>query len=186
MLPRVATALKRLRRAAPGDVLVLDAGGACSTDAPLCRQTQGRAAAITLDAIGYNAANVTGYIAPPARIKLGENYLRMALVDGQHPFSDGTFTYAAAHEPNKVHIALTTADRVHITPAGTLVLSNLDGGQIGEVVLRVITGGAEVKNVRVHDTSGTPPDATIVGTLEFIESEARQYQKRNSDGLHDK
>ncbi len=183
-LPRVASALKRLKRAASGSVLVLDAGDACAAISPLCRQTQGRAAAIMLDAIGYDAANVTGYIVPPARTKLGENYLRMALVDEQHSFSDDTFAYAAAPEPGKVHIPLATADNVHITAVGALTLAKLDGGQIGEVVMRVVASSAQVQHIHIHDSSDAPPDATIAGTLEFIESEARQYRMRHADDLH--
>lgn len=65
-------------------VLFLDLGHACAPDVWHCTATDGRSTLIALDAMGYQAANISGALTPESRIRLRDNLLGMALVDTDH------------------------------------------------------------------------------------------------------
>lgn len=106
-LPRLHTFLRGLKNLPPADepdvmlcavepvarrILLLDAGNACAPDAWHCAATGGRSALIVLDAMGYQAVNVAGFLTAESRARLDANYLGMALVDEAHPWQSGTIT----------------------------------------------------------------------------------------------
>jgi hypothetical protein len=189
LVPRLATFLWRLRAAVAGDVLLLDTGNACDETRPDCADSDGRAAVILLDAVGYHALNVTGYIDAPARQRLHENYLNAGLADADHAWiSAGGMAYSVAppsDRPHTLHIALQTGDASTVSPQPTLhtihtvMLGAVTVGQVGVVTVRYDVAGAELLSSRVEVMPPhTPPDATIAGTLEFIRDELAYARKR--------
>ncbi len=108
-LPRLHTFLRQLKNQRPADepdvmlcavepvarrILLLDAGNACALDTWHCAATGGRSALIVLDAMGYQAANVAGFLTAEGRARLDANYLGIALVDEAHPWQSGDVVVA--------------------------------------------------------------------------------------------
>jgi hypothetical protein len=188
LLPRHATLIKRLRGQTEGQLLLLDAGGSCSNDVRLCHITEGRASLILLDAIGYDAANVTGFLSERGRQKLGTNYLNMALVDADHSFVRNGIAFAAqppASREHHLYISLKTAAEVVLLPESThgyvytLTLRTLAADEVGLVTVSLNDTVTELVCSSVHAlTPDVRPDPTITSTLEFIKQEAHLYEKQ--------
>ena len=96
LLPRLHTFLRQLKAQPVDDeftvmlcaveplqrqFLLLDLGAACADDVWHCAVTGGRSALIVMDAMGYQAANVSGYLTAEARTRLEANLLQLALLD---------------------------------------------------------------------------------------------------------
>jgi hypothetical protein len=86
LLPRLFTFLRQLRgeHAAGMRALLIDLGESCAPDVFPCDVTGGRSTLIALDAMGYDAANVSKELAEAERVKLANNFLHMILIDSQH------------------------------------------------------------------------------------------------------
>jgi hypothetical protein len=189
-LPRLARAITQHRRAAEGRVLLLDMGNACAFAAEECTLTDGRAAPIVLDAMGYDAANVRGYLSRASREKLRENYLNIALADEDQPIVlDGVALADVPPDalPHWLHIALDTAPTTHISPnptlnnIHTLTLATVTAGQIG--VTAIAGTGNTVRLVHtdiITPPTQTRPDATIAGAVEFVRDEVRFLKRKRS------
>src|SRR5688572_28849719 len=95
LLPRLFTFIKHLRALDVDDeddvmlcalqpqarrILLVDLGESCAPDAWHCKATGGRSMLVTLDAMGYDAANVSGQLSPEERAKLADT-AQMELVD---------------------------------------------------------------------------------------------------------
>ena len=191
LLPRIATLLKQLKKKIDGRYCLLDAGNSCNDSDPLCKTTEGRASIIVLDAIGYDAVNVTGFLSPVIRQKLSQNYLQIALVDETHPFEKDGVTYSQ-HPPSSqtphLHIALQTTPETYILPQSTqgfiytLHLQTIQAGQIGLVKVRINDTNSSLMQTDIHTvTANILPDPTIAGTLDFVRDEARYYEKRQDN-----
>ncbi|MEM6529285.1 MAG: hypothetical protein AAF653_13385 [Chloroflexota bacterium] len=191
LLPRIATLLKRLKQQAEGRILLLDAGASCDPSVKLCQQTGGRASIIALDAMGFHAVNVTGFLAEGSREKLAANYLKVALVDALHPYHHEGIAYSAkppATHDQSLHIALETVTETHLMPAPsqgyifTLKLRTIGAGQIGQATLSIDSTDVDLVQSTIHSlTPDVVPDATIAGTMEFIEDEARYHSRNQKD-----
>ncbi len=190
LLPRLATLIRRLRREVSDKVLLLDMGNSCVPSVPLCIQTEGRAILILMDAIAYDAANVTGVLEPAARAKLADNHLHLALVDADHPFESETgVVYAdkpTSTASKALHIALQTKPEAQLMPNAasslvyTLHLRTLQAGQVGQAVMTLDDEDTELTQFSVHElTRDVLPDPTIAGTLDFVKAEARFYSRRS-------
>jgi hypothetical protein len=187
-LPRYATFIRRLRTAVDGRVLLLDAGNACSAEAEVCLLTEGRAAPIVLDAMGYEAVNVSAYLPDGARNKLRANYLNTALVDADHPYiaEDGV-AYAdlpPAAVPHRLHIALETGETTLLSPEPTLnriytlTLQTLEVWEVGQVHVSVSDEETTLIAAEVHRCPpNTPPDATISGAVDFVRDEVNHLKR---------
>jgi hypothetical protein len=187
-LPRYAPLLRARRTHATGRVLLLDTGDACAPTSEPCAITNGRAAPIVLDAMGYHAANVTGYLDDKARTRLQHNYLNIALVSPGYPYIEQGIAYAAVPPeaiPHQLHIALdnvngqaTLSDKPTLNRIYTLWLASVQAWQAGEAV---ITWDGDIPTIArsiIHDIPRqTRPDATIAGTVDFVMDEVR-YLKR--------
>lgn len=186
--PRVATALRRLRGEAEGQTLLLDAGNACDPSAEPCALTDGRAAPILLDAMGYDAANVSGYLTDAGRAALRQNYLNVALVDEPHPYISGEgLAFASvppAAQPHRLHIAMEVgtatglSDGPTLNRIYTLTLGALDTWAIGRAVVE-FDGDATrlLRDEMIPVALTTRPDATIAGAVDFVRDEVRLLKK---------
>ena len=183
-LPRLFTQLQRLKSSAAGAILMLDLGNACDNAAWHCRETGGRSMLIVLDGMGYHAANVAGGLDATNRAKLAAQ-VTMALVDETHPWPfrlpSCDLPIIATVQPDDLETRL----QVHLSPASrseivgdTLRLQDIRGGQIGEVNID-LQPSPSIADIEIHDLpTGTPPNPTIAGAVEFVEAEARLFQKK--------
>ncbi|GAB4516349.1 MAG: hypothetical protein OHK0046_21580 [Anaerolineae bacterium] len=171
LLPRMFTFIQSLREGKP---LLLDLGHSCDPEVWPCGITQGRAALYVLDAMGYTAANVQGVLTAESRAKLLDN-VALALVNDAHPHTHGalTFTTHPQQQPTP-QIILTPAESTHLEN-NVLRLAGVAQGELG--VVRVENG--EIVAQSIHPLPAkTLPDATITGAVDFVEAEARYYEKR--------
>lgn len=185
LLPRLYTFLRRLRQEAGGRALLLDAGNACADETWHCAATGGRSALLVLDAMGYQAANVTGFLTEAGRQKLAENLLGMALVDETQAWETGGILVTAREEsqsPHEICIVLRTGDSTRLDH-NWLSLADVQAGQVGVTQI----GSAENGELAIqrHEIltvpPTTPPDPTIAATVDFVLSEARYYQKQRGN-----
>lgn len=190
LLPRLYTLIRRLK-AAPyeGRRLLLDLGDSCAPDAWHCQATGGRSTLIVLDAMGYDAVNVSGFLTAEGREKL-EGQVSVALIDHAHTWQDngmyvtnGTRRGEAPGRPYHTHIVLTPATSTHIE-GSTIYLASVNAGQVG---MAQIGGSGNGKPVLLASDvfdlpATTPPDPTIAAAVEFVESEARYLQRKRGPG----
>ncbi|MYD11280.1 MAG: hypothetical protein F4X02_14715 [Chloroflexi bacterium] len=185
LLPRMFTFLQRLGAADSARALLLDLGGACSDAVWHCRATGGRSALIVLDGMGYHAANVAGALDAANREKLAEQ-VTMALVDGERdwayhvpPLRDPSIVVALRPREcaARLQIALTPAAETRID-GNCLRLRGVEAGCIGEAVVD-LRGRPQLVSATTHTLpADTPPNPSIAGAVEFVEAEARFYQRQ--------
>ena len=176
LLPRLARLLWNLKRTANGITRIFDLGDACSTTIPLCEWTDGRAVIIVLDAMGYDAIHVNGYLNSNAYEKLTENYLNAVLVNAEQSYTDDQLHFGAHPIPNKLHIPIAPSLVSDAMPA-LVHLPSLSAGQVGQAVL-TIEEAQLVSRYSVFDLSpDVLPEPTIVATLDFVMQEAHYFQK---------
>lgn len=184
LLPRLFTLLGRLKAPSVGATLVFDLGRACDETAWHCRETGGRSMLILLDGMGYHAANVDGELDDADREKLGAQ-VTMTLIDETH---SGQFRLPARDDPlivaahpdareQRFQIVLAPNERTKIEH-NALRLQDISGGQIGAVRV-TLAPAPHIAAVDIHDLPGdTPPNPTIAGAVEFVEAEARLFQRK--------
>lgn len=155
--------------------ILLDLGHACVPEAWHCEATEGRSALLVMDAMGYDVVNVEGYLSSEARTKLPD-LTHVALLDRQHPIwtspDQVTVVHSGAHQFDAAPRILITLET---TPQAPASLPALAAGQVG--VIHFGTG----HNTKPHVfdlPADTLPDPTIAATVDFVVSEARQYQKK--------
>lgn len=209
-LSRLHTFLRQLKNQRPADepdvmlcmvepvvrrTLLLDAGNACTPEAWHCAATGGRSALIILDAMGYHAANVSGYLTAEGRARLDANYLGMALVDESHPWHSGDVTvtcddFVGAHGGSslpgdeRLRVVLPVSQTSMVgeglrpSPMGVLHLPLMQAGQVGVIHVTWENG---LPVLGAHDIlsmpPNTPPDPTIAATVEFVLAEARRLER---------
>ena len=215
LLPRLFTFIKSLRqdlmRFAPEDefdvmlcpvqpppvrALLLDLGESCAPDVWHCTATGGRSMLIALDALGYHAANVSGFLSPDSRAKLADNVMSMALVDPDHPWQSDDLLLTTPDTTNSfvstqpsvlspqsfsLHISLIPADSTRLA-LHTLHLARVEAGQVGTAYI----GGADSEPNLLADAvfdlpADTPPDPTISGTVDFVRNEARFFARKHEE-----
>jgi hypothetical protein len=184
LLPRLYTQIQQLRSALTDrPVYMVDLGRSCMPEVWPCGVTEGRAALVVFDAMGYHAANVSGVLSTESRAKLASQ-VSFALVDKAHPFVQQTLCFAAdrtARPETALTVSLFPAERTRLE-GGLLTLRAVEKGQIGLVQIRE---GQVVTERVVSLTSGTLPDPTIAGTVDFVVDEARYYEKRRGQSPPD-
>jgi hypothetical protein len=167
-----------------GRVLLLDLGDSCTPDVWHCQVTGGRSTLVALDSMGYDAANVTGFLAPDGRSKLGD-MVRMALVDDEHPAQIGDVTVQCRsgsatrpYEAANVTILIDSADNTSFED-NRLSLAHVNAGQVGVGRLCTKKTPYELEEHTIFDLPRqTQPDPTIAGVVDFVISEAKYTQKR--------
>ena len=202
LLPRLHTFLRQLKAQPVDDestvmlcavepvqrqFLLLDLGAACDDDVWHCAVTGGRSALIVMDAMGYQAANVSGYLTPEGRSRLDANLLQLVLVDAAQDWQTGPITVTGkstlADQPPHLTICAVPGERT-VLDGRVLRLRSVSTGQVGIVHINSADGngtltitGQTILDLPVQ----TMPDPTITATVDFVLSEARLFQnKRNS------
>lgn len=164
----------------PGRVLLLDLGESCAPEAWHCPVTGGRSTLVVLDGMGYDAALVSD--APALRARMGDG-VRMALVDEANPHAVEDVLIAASANPAHaaLQIALAPAETTRLD-GNILRLAGLNGSdQVGAALLTQVIGGWSLMAHDIHDLPRrTLPDPTITASVDFVVSEARYAQKRQS------
>ena len=182
LLPRLYSFMQRLKPAERQGTLLLDLGGACADSVWHCRATGGRSTLIVLDGMGFHAANIEGALDSENRDKLAAQ-VTMALVDEsrdwqyhlppvRHPSIIATIR--PLHSTARLQILLKPTANTRIEE-NVLLLQAVSAGQVGEVKVD-LTGSPRILSATVHDLPpDTPPNPSIAGAVEFVESEARFY-----------
>ena len=183
MLPRLFTLMQRLQ-AEEANSLILDLGRACDDAAWHCQQTGGRSMLIVLDGMGYHAANIAGTLDAQGRQKLASQ-VTMALVDEANCWQQTIHKcpIAATLRPKEgaagLQVCLTPADGTYLARA-VLYLQELGTGQIGKVKIE-LADIVRITSNCCHDLApDTPPNPSITAAVEFVESEARLFQRKQS------
>lgn len=178
LLPRMHTFLRQLQQGMDGVILTVDLGGSCDPSRWPCDVTGGRAVLIALDAMGYDCANGTDITTQAGRDRLQEQTMMHLAYDG-HPVllpDVAIITHEADQIPDALSLMLGHSEDSSFD-GNVIRLAPVEKGQIG--VARLTDRHLSVE---VHRLPGdTPPDTTIAGTISFIESEARYFQKRRDN-----
>ena len=175
LLPRLYSFIRSLGKVD----LLLDTGNACADSVWHCAVTGGRSTLHVLDAMGYHAANVQGYLSAEGRHKLDAQALGVHLVDSGESWGQaGAYitTQPVADNAHGLHIILAPADSTRMQ-GRSLYLAALEAGQVGRVVLDDLN---IVEQQVLQLPPGTLPDPTIAATVEFVLDEARYTQRRHS------
>ncbi len=185
LLPRLFTFIQQLKARANQPALLLDLGGTCADSVWHCRATGGRSALIVLDGMGYHAANVEGALNAENRAKLA-GQVTMALVAAARswtyqvpPVTDPSIliTLRPQRRAARLQIVLAPAVETRID-ANVLWLREVGAGQVGEVALG-LRGKPRIVSATVHTMpAATPPNPSIAGAVEFVESEARLFDRK--------
>jgi len=186
LLPRLFTFIQQLKTRANQPALLLDLGGTCADSVWHCRATGGRSALTVLDGMGYHAANVEGALDAENRAKLA-GQVSIALVDAARswayqvpPVTDPSILVALRPQDAaaRLQIVLTPAVETRIV-ANVLCLRELGAGHIGEVTVD-LRGEPRILSATVHTLPpDTPPNASIAATVEFVEAEARLFDRKS-------
>jgi hypothetical protein len=169
--------------AAPGRVLLLDLGESCAPDVWHCTVTNGRSTLVLLDGMGYAAARVSD--APALRARMGDG-VSMALVDEAHPHTieDVLITANEAipnDHPSTLQIMLSPAETTHMDENRLYLAGLSNSQQVGSARLAQILGRWTLTTHEIHELPRRIlPDPTIAGSVDFVLSEARYAQKRQS------
>jgi hypothetical protein len=203
LLPRLFTFLSRERATVRGLSLLVDMGCACAPEAWICQATAGRGMLVAMDGMGYDAFHVgvrdplyqvpyiveglqrlivTRFAAGPWSVRLN----RQGVLVG---FANGTqMARAAADLPDvDLLIGLRYTDHAVMqaewrAPQRWLLFDCGDGQtQVGRLDLTLLPEPPYI-NVQGHTAltmpEGTPPDPTISGVIEFVQSEARYAEQK--------
>ncbi len=185
LLPRLHTFLQRLKPADSQPTLLLDLGGSCAETVWHCRATAGRSTLIVLDGMGYHTANVEGTLDAENRDKLAAQ-VTLALVDERH---DWRYHLPSVRDPSIVATLRPLASATHLQimmkPAentridgSVLRLQAVSAGQVGEAMVG-LRGGPRIASATVHDMPpDTPPNPSIAGAVDFVEAEARLFDRK--------
>ncbi|MCY4071012.1 MAG: hypothetical protein OXG60_06915 [Chloroflexi bacterium] len=187
LLPQLFTFMQRLKPGEGPGSLIVDLGKACDDAAPHCRQTGGRSMLIALDGMGYHAANIEGALDPRDRGRVDEQ-VTMALVDSANdwryrlsPLDNASIrlTLRPNSAPARLQICLAPAERTRMD-GNVLFLRDVCAGQVGAVSVD-LRPSPRLTDSAIHDLPpDTPPNASIAGAIEFIESEARLFHSRSA------
>ena len=183
LLPRLHTFLQRLKGGGARHCLLLDLGGSCSETVWHCRDTGGRSALIVLDGMGYHAANVDGALTAEDRDKLA---VALAPIDRQNhwrcPLSSTAEVIVALRPDDwdaRLQIMLEPAESTRLDDQ-ILRLQAVDRGQVGEAAVDMRGEFSLVSSCIRSMPPDTPPNPSIAGAVEFVESEARYYRRRHT------
>lgn len=170
-LPRLYTALRELKTNCTGKVLLVDTGRAWSAQEWVCQATENRAPYLVMDAMGYDFIFADG-LTPEAQERLrGQVLAVLAAAEAAYRFENRGLLLVSDPALSEPQLE---GDRLRLPlPPKTV---------IGEVSLDLgIDSAWTITAVAWHHVpAATLPDPTIAGTVDFVISEARYYQKKRS------
>jgi hypothetical protein len=182
-LPRLARVLMQLRIEDRRSYTV-DLGNSCTPGIWHCEATDGRSMLIALDGLNYNAANADG-LADHARSHLSRSLVSLKAVSAGH--ADWIERVALVTSPPDVPISgaemtLVVKPQLEARVTGCMIeFPAVERYRIGRLRVRTDVVPCELISVEMFDVPpNTPPDPVISGMIDFIEGEARHYQKRKS------
>lgn len=172
--------------------ILVDLGQSCVPEVWHCEVTQGRSTLLVLDAMGYDAVNVTGVLTSENRAKL-ITQVAVGLVDAEHSFEKrgiefichddhgtgdvGRGVLAGRPYDGRLMINLCPIERTRLEN-GVLTLAAVERAEVGLIAVHE----GELHH-EVHTMPGNlTPDATIAGVVDFVISEARYSQKKRGSG----
>lgn len=178
LMPRVFSIVQHIRRSLSSPVLLLDLGGACSSDSSLCQWTENRAPYLILDAMGYHVARADG-LTVSAILGL-QPMVQVRLVDDSVvvQWQQRELTVNVGPKGQAPCVAWTTESGEHLFEAepGRLTLAPVAGAvshiQVSWPDLSVI----EARRIPFDDAIRADP--TIVAAVEFVKQEARSYARK--------
>lgn len=186
-LPRLYTFLQQLKQQFGNDSLLLDLGASCDSNSWHCQVTNGRSTLIVLDGMGYHAANVTDFLADGEHDKL-KNVISTGMVDARHawryhvpPEKDEGIIVAGELAPAlRLCIVAAPADETKLDNRA-LYLASVEQHEVGIIQIDLRSEMTMTHHDIVPVPEGLKPDPTIVAAAEFVEDEARFFQKRQGD-----
>lgn len=188
MLPRLYTFMQTLKPTERQGTLILDLGNSCADDVWHCAVTDGRSTLIVLDGMGYHAVNVADSLEAGHREKVAD-IVTMGLVDDEHrwhyhipPVIDKSIqaTLHPTDASSRLQICLSPAETTHID-GNTLYLADIQAKHIGIIHVDIHDSPTITHQEQHQLPAQTPPNPTIVASVEFVESEARYFQKKQSN-----
>lgn len=183
ILPHLYTFLQSLKQEYETQALVLDIGNACSNSVWHCEVTKGRSTVLVLDAMGYHAVNVSGFMPDTQRDSLKTD-VSIGLITARHmwryfvpPMRDDDIVIAGQATPAMtLCIVAAPHDENHLENR-MLFLKAIAKGEVGFVKVAMQTMTILENNVFAMP-KGIKPDATIAASVELVEEEAEFIQKR--------
>jgi hypothetical protein len=179
-LPRLSRVLMRLRTEDRRTITV-DLGGACAPDVWHCDATSGRSMLIALDGLNYAAANAET-LPDDARPHLLRSLVSLVALGAANPARLSELFLAVAPPENVPANSIVLVVRPHpeAQVSGAVIeLPAVERYHVGRMRVRTDGPALELVSVETIDVPPeTPPDPTIVGMIDFIEAEARQFLKR--------
>lgn len=179
-LPKLARVLMHLRRD-DRRTLTVDLGGMCTPDVWHCAATEGRSMLIALDGLNYAAVNAEG-LSESVRPYLTKSLIYMQAIDAAHAGTMDQVRFVTRLSPDDLppqYLTLVVAPHAEAKVTATVIeFPAIARYKVGRMRVRMNTP-VELVSLETFDVpDDTAPDATISGMVDFIESEARQYQKR--------
>jgi hypothetical protein len=182
-LPGLHTFIVQQKHQLDAHALLIDLGGSCAPDVWHCAATQGRSTLIVLDAMGFHAANVLGVVEEAQREPL-RTTLSTGLLDERRswryavpPIKDLDIVVATMPVPAlKLCIVAAPAERTWLENR-TLQLHSLEPNTVGLVQVD-LTKQQILRADALTPPNNLRPDPTISATVDFVEEEARFYQRQ--------
>lgn len=180
-LPRLSRLLMELRIEDRRSYTV-DLGNFCAPEVWHCKATEGRSMLIALDGLNYSAANVEG-LAEHVRLQLSRSLVSLKAVSaGDTAWIERVALVTAVPETPiaGAEMTLVIKPRLEARVTGTTIeFPAIERHRIGRLRIRIDSAPFELVSVEMFDVPAmTPPDPVISGMIDFIEGEARHYQKR--------
>lgn len=185
-LPGLYTFLQQLQAQLQTRALLLDLGGSCAADVWHCEATGGRSTLVVLDGMGYHAVNVSGFLTASEQERL-KTLLTTGMVDERRvwryhvpPLRDEGIVVAAQEVP-ALRLCIVAAPAPHTRLENrTLYVQGVRRDQIGMAQIQLVPEPVLTAQAIYDVPPHLPPDVTISAAVEFVEEEAREFQKRRS------
>ena len=168
--------------------LLLDLGNFCDDSVWHCQVTKGRSTLMVMDAMGYHAVNIDNTFQGTERTKT-EQLVQIGLVDDTQEW---VYDIAGIRD-NRIFAvtsplkAPTMGIQIVLTPKATtqldgevLHLQSVTPSQIGFVQVQLGQSPTVIDHQIFDLPINTPPNPTIIASVNFVEDEARFYQQNSS------
>jgi hypothetical protein len=203
LLPKLMTRIRQERTAATGPTLLVDLGKSCAVESWICNTTDGRGMLVAMDAMGYDAFHIGA--ADPLYTQPGTVQALLGVI--QTPLAAGPWHGVSKRkglvisisarldqrpmgpDPVDLHVVLQLGkyERADVDYDGQTRFLMLDGGWtdntplLGRLDIALLPDDPYIRVVsqsRLDLPTNLMPDPSITGIIEFVESEARQAERK--------